>query len=363
MNFGVMAYLHINALHLTIYAIIVVICAIKNNGFVAEGKLTMSTHFHRADKSPLTLLILTILAVIFTACGEVTKTKKGFESSGNSTVTQGSQNISARQQAKQQDWGENWRPIDQRVSNKRRGKPNAAADPSGVEPTTVWTVVLKTFTASNHQRAAATMAAQIAMVAPELSAVRVHTTKKGSKVVYGSFDKATDSDAQAALKLIKQTKIRDRIAFPMAMLGRLRTNISSTLHPHNLLSARRAHPRTNLLYTLQVAMWGDFESGKLTLKQIRSRAQAYTSKLRAQGYEAYFYHDDDKRLSMVTIGVFDHRVIDHQSGILSFEVQELLRKFPIHLVNGEVLDEPVDRHNMAKGKKAQRPHLVEIPKL
>ncbi|MCH8824825.1 MAG: hypothetical protein IH984_15115 [Planctomycetes bacterium] len=324
----------------------------------------MSTHFHRADKSLFSLLILMILAVVFVACGEGTKTKKGFESSRNSVVAQGSQNISPQQQAQQQDWGENWRPIDQRVSTiRRRTQAASTTDPSAVEPTTVWTVVLRTFTASNHQRAAATMAAQIAMVAPELTAVRVHTSTKGSMVVFGSFDSATDSDAQAAKELVQQTKIQGRIAFPRAMLRRLRTNEASTLHPHNLLSARRAHPKTNQLYTLQVAMWGDFESGKLTLKHIRSKAQTYTSKLRAQGYEAYFYHDDDKRLSMVTIGVFDHRVIDHQSGILSSEVQELLRKFPNHLVNGEVLEEPIDMRNMSKGKKIQSPHLVEIPKL
>ena len=320
----------------------------------------MSTHFHRADKSLFSLLILMILAVVFVACGEGTKTKKGFESSRNSVASQGSQNISPQQQ----DWGENWRPIDQRVSTiRRRPKAASTSDPNEAEPTTVWTVILKTFTAGNHQRAAATMAAKIAMIAPELSAVKVHTTEKGSMVIFGSFDRAEDPDAQAAKKLIKQTKIQDRIAFPRAMLSRLRTNASSSLHPHNLLSARRLHPKIKLLYTLQVAMWGDFESGKLTLKQIRSRAQTYTSKLRAQGYEAYFYHDDDKRLSMVTIGVFDHRVIDHQSGILSFEVQELLRKFPNHLVNGEILEELIDRHNMSKGKKVQSPRLVEIPKL
>lgn len=324
----------------------------------------MTTHFHRADKSLLTLLILTIFAVVIVACGEGTKTKKGFESSGSSLATQGSQNNYAPPQAKQQDWGENWRPIDQRAPYIKRGKPSSpASNPSKAAPTTVWTIILKTFTDSNHQRAAATMAAQVAMVAPQLSAVRVLTTQGKSRVVYGSFANVADPDAQAALKLVKQTRIHGREAFPRAMLNRVRTNEVSTLHPHNLLAVRRKFSKRSLLYTLQVAIWGDFDSGNLTLKQIRSRAQAYTAQLRAQGYEAYFYHDDDQRLSMITIGVFDHRVIDHQSGILNSEVQELLRKFPNHLVNGEVLDEPVDPHDMNKGKKPQSPRLVEIPKL
>ncbi len=324
----------------------------------------MSTHFHRADKSLFSLLILAILAVFFVACGEGTKTKKGYESSRKSTVAQNSQNNSTQKQAIQQDWGDNWRPVDQRVNfNRVKSNVASASDPSGAEPTTVWTVVLKTFAESNHQRAAATMAAQVAMLAPELSAVRVHTAKDSSMVVYGKFDNATNSDAQAAKNLVKQTRIRDRIAFPKAFLSRIRTNAASTFHPHNLLSARRKYPNTKLLYTLQVAMWGDFESGELTLKQIRSRAQAYTAKLRAQGHEAYFYHDDDNRLSMVTIGILDHRVIDHQSGILSSEVKELLRQFPNHLVNGEILYELQDPRDRNKGKKAQSPHLVEIPKL
>ena len=136
----------------------------------------------------------------------------------------------------------------------------------------------------------------------------------------------------------------------------------STLHPHNLLSVRKTYPK-RLLYTLQVAIWGDSDNGKLTLKQIRSQAEAYTTKLRLQGHDAFFFHNDDSRLSMVTIGVLDHRVIDAQSGILSSEVKDLLRKFPNHLVNGEILYEPKDPRDPSKGNKPHRPHLVEIPKL
>ena len=129
------------------------------------------------------------------------------------------------------------------------------------------------------------------------------------------------------------------------------------------MSVRQLHPNVNPLYTLQVAVWGDFESGKLTLEQIHQKAEAYTTELRVKSFEAYFHHDDDQRLSVVTIGVFDRRAIDPQTGFFSPEVEALIHRFPAHLVNGEPLMEIKNRRDPRRSRQPQTPRLVEVPKL
>ena len=85
--------------------------------------------------------------------------------------------------------------------------------------------------------------------------------------------------------------------------------------------------------------------------------------LRGQGYEAYFHHDEDRRLSMVTVGLFDKTAIDPESGIWAPEVKLLVRRFPARLVNGEPLREPVSRFQEDLGTRVQEPKLVLVPEL
>ena len=40
-------------------------------------------------------------------------------------------------------------------------------------------------------------------------------------------------------------------------------------------------------------------------------------------------------LSVVTVGVFDHRAYDSRSTLFSPEVEQLRREFPQHMINGE----------------------------
>ncbi len=103
--------------------------------------------------------------------------------------------------------------------------------------------------------------------------------------------------------------------------------------------------------------------GFARFNEIREHAESYTRKLRAQGFEAYFHHDDDRRLSMITVGLFDQTAIDAQSGLLSPPVEHLMRRFPQHLVNGEPLSEPVDRLRPRRGTRIQKPLLVLVPRL
>jgi hypothetical protein len=259
-------------------------------------------------------------------------------------------------EAQDLDWGEDWQPPPAPETR------TAGADPGDAGRTTVWSIVLVTYSDEGHREAAANVVEQLPTIAPELGAARVHTTSKGSMVVYGRYDGPQNDAAQRDLKWVKEITMGNRRVFPRAILSRINLGARRALHPHALRSVRLRHPNVDPLYTLEVALWGDFESGKLAPADIRRRAEAYANELRAQGFEAYFHHDDDKRLSMVTVGVFDRTVIDPRSGFYGPAVEALLQRFPAHLVNGELLYEPIDRYRPARGTRVQRPMLVHVPK-
>ena len=254
------------------------------------------------------------------------------------------------------DWGDGWLP--ERPVTAPGGTASAR---SGA--TTNWSLVLETFAQPGHQAAAANMLGELAKVSPELAAARVHTTAEGSMVVYGRYQNPQDAAAQRDLAWIKSVKLQGRPVFPRAMLTRIRKPAPPrSLHPFLLRAARLRYPKVDPLYTMEVAVWGDFGSGKLTLQEIQKAAEGYCHQLRTQGLEAYFHHDADKQLSSVTVGLFDRRAIDARSGFYSAEVEAMFRRFPAHLVNGEPLQELIDRDRPHLGTKVQTPRLVIVPK-
>jgi hypothetical protein len=257
------------------------------------------------------------------------------------------------------DLGEDWQ-------GEAGGSGRVGADdfPPGQGRSYVWTILLGTYTDEGHENAAANMVRNCATIDARLGAARVHTTSKGSMVVYGAWDDAQNPAAQAALDWIKSIELRGRPVFPRAMLTRINLRYAQRqFKPGELMSVRLRYPRIDPLYTLQVAVWGDFGSGRLTLEEIHRRAEAYARELRARGYDAFFYHDDDQRLSMVTVGLFDRTAIDPESGLYSEEVERLLAEFPQHLVNGEPLYEPTARGASEGGRRVQKPRLVLVPRL
>ena len=265
--------------------------------------------------------------------------------------------------AEEWDWGEDWASLPPAGSRARGARP-AGSGAGSRGPSTSWAIVLLTFSAEGHQRAAANALQQLPAIAPQLGGgAWVRTTENGSIVVYGHYESPESAEAQRDLERVKTLTVRERQVFPRAILTRIRLpGAQRALHPHELYSARKRYPNVDPLYTLEVAVWGDFESGKLSRAEIHRRAEAYAQELRAQGFEAYFYHDDDKRLSVVTVGLFDRRAIDARSGLYSSQVDVLLERFPAHLVNGELLHEPISMRRPGRGTRVQKPLLVHVPK-
>ncbi len=257
------------------------------------------------------------------------------------------------------DLGEDWAD----VGGRRRDGGRAARSGDAQQRRSSWTIVLNTFSTEGHSQAASNMRLRIGSIDPRLSGARVHTKARGSMVIYGNYTSAVDPAAQADLKWIKAITISNRPVFAGAMLTRItRTDPTIPSDPLELMSVRARYPDIDPLYTLQVAVWGDFESGKLTLAEIHQHAESYARRLRAQGLNAYYDHDDDKRLSVITVGLFDSTAIESpQIGLYSAEVKALMRRFPEHLVNGEPLLELIDRRTGRT--RVQRPKLVRVPKM
>jgi hypothetical protein len=243
--------------------------------------------------------------------------------------------------------------------------PGQATGAVGASRRTVWTIVLATFPRQGHQKAAGNSVQQLPRIDATLSGgAWVHTGTDGSLMAYGRYESAQSDDAQRDLTWIKTLTLNDVPAFPRAMLTRVNLRPAAAgFDPLELMSARVRHPNVDPLYTLEVAVWSDFDSGKLSLKQIRRSAENYARTLRAKGYDAYYHHDDDRRLSMVTVGLFDRSAVDQRTGLYGPAVDVLLRDFPTYLVNGEELLEPIDGRRLERGTRSKRPVLVHVPKL
>lgn len=232
---------------------------------------------------------------------------------------------------------------------------------------TKWTIVLKTFAGSGKQDAAMTMIRNAAGIDPRLSESRVHQTSSGSMVVFGLYDSVDSQAAQADLEFIKAVEFRGRQVFPRPIFTRINLDhAAGRFGRFELLAVRKLpqYARIDPLYTLQVAVWGDFESGRLSEAEIRQRAENMVQELRSRGVEAFVHHEPTQKLSMVTVGLFDRHARDVQSGItLDPRLERYERMFTEHLVNGELFEEFVDPRNPAAGRFPQRPRLVVVPQL
>jgi hypothetical protein len=240
-----------------------------------------------------------------------------------------------------------------------RGGPRHG-ESGGVQST--WSLVLGTFTEGDHVAAAQRMIAEMQKIAPQVQGLRVHPGGKGSMVVFGQYAGREDPKAAADKTWLKSLQHQNRPVFPRIALTHLDLrSLQADLHPFDLHTARRQHPKVHPLYTLDVAMWDDFDSGKLTYEQIRRSAEGYAQQLRNAGYEAYFYHDDRVERSVVTVGLFDRTAINQTSGLFTSVVTDMMKQFPQRMVNGEPMSEFKDRFRPEMGVKPQTPVLVEVP--
>jgi hypothetical protein len=225
-----------------------------------------------------------------------------------------------------------------------------------------WAVMLATFSQADHAERAAAFRTELVREYPELAGAQVRRVGSGSAIVTGRFEGPDEKAAQAELKRVKAIDRNGRKPFAGALL--LRTSVDDAtpvVKPHNLRNLRAKFPSVRPLFTLQVAAWSTFGDKDTKYGPMRDSAERYCAELRAKGFDAWFYHDEDSETSIVTVGYFDRRAYDTRTTLMSPEVEDLMKKFPVHLTNGEPVSLPIDRANPRSRMKPQAPRLVEVP--
>lgn len=227
---------------------------------------------------------------------------------------------------------------------------------------TGWSVLLASVTGAEHQANANAIREEVVRRYPQLNDAYVSTTQRGSVVLVGHFTGPQDPAAQAELKVVKEINEGNMRAFPRAMLTRMGAGAEAgPPGPNDLRIVRRTRPNATL-YSLQVAVWSAFGTDELKMSDIKRSAETLCRQLRAEGNEAFYFHDFDTKTSIVTVGVFGADAYDSKSTLYAPEVEAVMKKFPKHLVNGEELLMPVDMRDPTGKTMPQSPRLVEIPK-
>ena len=248
-------------------------------------------------------------------------------------------------------WGYEEEVEPERVINPNSGK-------------VTYAITVATFTGPHNAVAARDAASRFVLSQPTIGRMLVvRPRRRGSVLTYGSYTGYSDPAAKEDLKALRNVRLADgRKAFGQMIITKFRSPRSmQNLHPYDLWTVRRDYPTVVPIYTLDVAIWGDFESGQLPTEQRRKLAEQYAASLRSKGFESFFYHDDEKNLSSVTVGLFGHSAVDAETGFYSWEVDSLITQFPERLVNGEEFLELRNVADPSLGMRAQQPRLVEVP--
>ena len=248
------------------------------------------------------------------------------------------------------------------AAEKNPVSPENANSTTG-EQKPVWSVLLMTFTEQGHGAAANATRETIAKRYPVLDSARVCALDKGSAIVYGNFVGLEDTNAKPAIAMVKAIEDNGARPFARAYLVRLQTTSNQVkLGPYDLSKVRARFPNVVPLFTIKVATWSDFKSGEIPFAELQKKAETYCAELRLQGFEAYVKHDADDQSSTVTIGVFDSSAYDARSTLFHPDVEKIMKKFPVLLVNGEPLFMPPPR-GLPNTKPTAKPCiLIEVPR-
>lgn len=225
----------------------------------------------------------------------------------------------------------------------------------------VWSVALATFSGDDHRAVAEAACRQFVQQFPQLQGAFVRTTGSGSVVMWGRFDGPRDPQAKPSIDQVKKLVLGDARPFQRAMLARLEQSSDEEIGPYDLRQVRRQNPNVRVIYTLQIAAWSDLGSGTMRFQQISKDAEDYCRKLRADGVDAWYFHDADQLTSIVTVGAFGGNAYDPQSTLYAPEVEAYRKRFPVSLLNGAELLIKADP-SRPDATVPQPSRLVEVPR-
>jgi hypothetical protein len=230
-------------------------------------------------------------------------------------------------------------------------------------PTEQFAIVIATFTGPQHNSVANATRNQLAMQYAMFRDVTIRQRSRGSALTFGSYTGYDDPKAKEDIAMLRSIQgTNGRPLFAQVMLMKCKTpQARGKLHPYDLWTIRREFPTLVPIFTLEVAVWGDFDSGVFPKDRRRAAAEGYATELRRKGFEAFFYHNDESELSSVTVGLFGHSAVDAETGFYSPEVDAMMSRFPARLVNGEEVREFFNPRKPELGSTIQRPCLAEVP--
>jgi len=225
-------------------------------------------------------------------------------------------------------------------------------------------IVVATFTGDASHESAAASQSMLAKHYPTLGrGLTIRPRSRGTVLTFGNYESYQDSVAKKDMSILRSMKSpQGKPLFGQVLLLKFKPGRQlQNLHPYDLWTARREFPKIVPLFTLEVAVWGDFDSGQYPLKRRQTKAEQYASELRSKGFEAFFYHNDDGEISSVTVGLFGPSAIDPETGFYAPDVEALLSRFSERLVNGQPIQIYFDPNNHALGSSIQPPCLAEVP--
>jgi len=245
------------------------------------------------------------------------------------------------------------------------GNPEVVVQPQKtVQQKNQYAIVVATFTGDQHEQSASSTRQQLSAQYPSIGRqLKIRPRSRGSALTYGDYLGYDDVRAKKDIAMLREVPTaRGTPLFAQVMLMRFKASrLTQNLHPHDLWTVRREFPKIVPIYTLEVGVWGDFDSGEFPKERRRAAAEQYASELRRKGFKAYFYHNDEAEMSSVTVGLFGPSAVDAETGFYSYEVEAMISKFPSRLINGQ---EVMAYYNPAKpelGSNVQPPCLAEVP--
>lgn len=242
---------------------------------------------------------------------------------------------------------------------------NAAAPKSGkgeageAQTTGAWSIVLAVFRGEEQQSEAQAMLARVRSEG-QLPGAVLQRRGPAMVIAIGSFADADDAKAQTELKRVQAIVVGGEKPYVTAYLAPpAQGSMPGSIPQYNLVRARELFG-DKAVQTLQVAVYGRLDLDRATpedLAEARKAAEQAAFRLRQEGEQAYYYHG--RRMSMVTVGVFDLSDFDPLTpSYKSPSLRDAQKRHPYNLYNGQAIKQKVK----GQAERLQPSTLVAIPK-
>lgn len=182
-------------------------------------------------------------------------------------------------------------------------------------------------------------------------------------IAIGRYDDPRSDRAQREFNRVRALEVSGRRPFAGAFM--LPPPPPPVTDPLDLRSARRGND-LNTIYALQIEAHvpeSSGRSGDRAWAQAKATSERRVRELRESGEDAYYFHGEAKRISIVAVGVFGIRDLDTSVSppIESQRLRDTRARFPTSKLNGQPAVQLI-RGPSGRPVEAEQPSfLIEIP--